>query len=131
MRPPVNATERDHMKNRRITPGGQQLIECFAVSANKSHGRHHAADPSKLPGRPSHEVSHHLASPGSRHGKHCPLEELFRTRIAGLIKRRAATPSDQEMRKALSDCNGHPTEAARRLGISDRPLYRHLKHLQP
>ncbi|BAN69443.1 sigma-54 interaction domain-containing protein [endosymbiont of unidentified scaly snail isolate Monju] len=72
-------------------PNCQQLIDSFPdpfvvidrnytiVTANRHYARHYGVRPESLIGRRCHEVSHHLDSPCSEHGEHCPLEELFRS----------------------------------------------------
>jgi PAS domain S-box-containing protein len=72
-------------------PNCQQLIDSFPdpfvvidrnytiVTANRHYARHYGVTPESLIGRRCHEVSHHLDSPCSEHGEHCPLEELFRS----------------------------------------------------
>jgi len=79
------------MGKKRVTPSCQQLIDSFPepfviidrdytiVSANNRYARHYGAEPASIAGRRCYEVSHHLPSPCSRHGEHCPLEEMFRT----------------------------------------------------
>lgn len=80
------------MKKKLITPSCQQLIDSFPepfviidrdyniVSANTRYARHYGVQqPRELAGRHCYEVSHHLDSPCSQHGEHCPLEELFRS----------------------------------------------------
>lgn len=42
----------------------------------KHYGHHH---PSEVVGRFCYEVSHHVDSPCSQHGEHCPLETVFET----------------------------------------------------
>ena len=51
-------------------------------------------------------------------------------RVAEFLSRRGSAPSDEEMLAVLADCQGHRAEAASRLGISERTLYRHLKRLR-
>ncbi|RMG32330.1 MAG: sigma-54-dependent Fis family transcriptional regulator [Gammaproteobacteria bacterium] len=72
-------------------PNCQQLIDSFPdpfvvidrnyriVTANRRYAQHYGVDASQLVGRRCHEVSHHLDTPCSQHGEHCPLEALFRT----------------------------------------------------
>jgi DNA-binding NtrC family response regulator len=78
-------------------PSSQQLIDSLPdpfviidanytiVTANRAYADYYGVAPDSLCGRRCHEVSHHLDSPCSRHGEHCPLEEIFRTREAAQV----------------------------------------------
>lgn len=72
-------------------PSCQQLINSFnepfviidrdyrIIAANYRYAAHYGCTTESVVGRRCHEVSHHLATPCSEHGEHCPLEEMFRT----------------------------------------------------
>lgn len=47
-----------------------------------------------------------------------------------LINRRSKKPSDEEVLRVLKECGGHRSEAAQKLGVSERTLYRHLQRLR-
>ncbi len=50
------------------------------IAANKNYLRHYGYyDAEDVVGRYCYEVSHHVDSPCSQHGEHCPLEHVFRT----------------------------------------------------
>lgn len=85
------------MRRKIREPNCQQLIDSFPdpfvvidrdytiVTANRRYAKHYGARAGDLIGRRCHEVSHHLDSPCSQHGEHCPLEELFRTGEPGQV----------------------------------------------
>ncbi len=98
------------MKDKSTDPSSQQLIDSFPdpfviidadytiVTANQAYARHYGVDVADLRGRHCHKVSHKLDSPCSRHGEHCPLEELFRTREAAQVIHVHSGPDGQEER---------------------------------
>lgn len=79
------------MKEKIAAPTCEQLIDSFPdpfviidrnytiIAANTQYARHYGTEAKVLSGQHCYQVSHHLQSPCSEHGEHCPLEELFRT----------------------------------------------------
>ena len=51
-------------------------------------------------------------------------------RSSGLLKRRHGRLSEDEVMRALDECNGHRAKAAKRLGVSERTLYRYVQKLR-
>jgi two-component system response regulator AtoC len=50
------------------------------IAANRNYLKHYGhSEPSEVVGRFCYEVSHHVSSPCSQHGEHCPLETVFET----------------------------------------------------
>lgn len=47
------------------------------IAANNTYRKHYQNNGNKLIGRRCYEVSHHSSEPCSKHGEHCPLEEVF------------------------------------------------------
>jgi len=74
-----------------LKPSCEQLIDMLPhpfvvidrqyriVAANTQYCQRYGVGPEQIVGRRCHEVSHHSSEPCSRHGEHCPLEEVFRT----------------------------------------------------
>ena len=70
-------------------PGCDQIIDILPnpfvvidrdyriVAANRPYCQHYGLDREEVVGRLCHEVSHHSKEPCSRHGEHCPLDEVF------------------------------------------------------
>lgn len=50
------------------------------IAANRNYLKHYGhSTPADVVGRYCYEVSHHVDSPCSQHGEHCPLETVFET----------------------------------------------------
>ncbi len=75
--------------NEQDKPSCEQLIDIFPdpfviidrdytiIAANRAYRKHYQINGDDLIGRRCHEVSHHSTEPCSRHGEHCPLEDVF------------------------------------------------------
>ncbi len=75
-----------------ISPSCEQIINILPdpfvvidrsyriIAANRNYLRHYGhTSPADVVGRFCYEVSHHVDSPCSQHGEHCPLETVFET----------------------------------------------------
>jgi len=47
-----------------------------------------------------------------------------------LLQRRNGRLTDEEVLRALDQCDGHRARAAQRLGVSERTLYRYVERLR-
>jgi len=116
------------------------------IAANNAYRRRYQLNGDDLIGRRCHEVSHHSTEPCSKHGEHCPLEEVFSkgqpTQVMHVhydtrgkeeyVQLQAAPITDNEgkvmfMGEYVQTINAHDEEQALLVGRS--PAYLHMLSL--
>ncbi len=86
------------MTNGKSKPSCEQIIDILPdpfvvidrdfriIAANRNYLKHYGySRPEEVVGRFCYEVSHHVDTPCSQHGEHCPLETVFETGQASQV----------------------------------------------